>query len=216
MGTEIGRRPRAEQKDRARGLASREAVEVVECSHDFVYALREEWSEQRRDITAERGASQIDRREVVSSEASAAERQPMSLYRRRPVDQETTQQGVCYRGIGFPPGTQIGIKNNHWHRCAPRSPSALAGVGRAAPPPAKRIMLHTSEGLASLSLVVAEVAGQPAVRPDGKEHELRSRVGELFRHKGLGGLCGPILESRRCTDSRSGSSLRIRTKLLAA
>src|SRR6266508_3883603 len=94
VGAEIGRRPGTEQEDRAGGCPGREAVEGVEGGHDLVHARWEERREQRRGIVETGGTSEIDRREAVPPEAAAAQRDPLRLDLQRPVDQETTQQGV--------------------------------------------------------------------------------------------------------------------------
>ena len=74
VGTQIGRRPGTEQKDRAGGFTGREGIEGVECGQYLVHVRREERSEQRRDIGADRGTPDVDRREVVTAQSAAAER----------------------------------------------------------------------------------------------------------------------------------------------
>lgn len=89
VGAEIGCRPGAKEEDRTGGLPAREAIEIVEGSHDLADTLLEERGEQRRAIDQARGSPHIDRRKIVAPEDACAVRQPLGLDRQRPVGQET-------------------------------------------------------------------------------------------------------------------------------
>lgn len=61
---------------------------------DFLSPQTFWWGEQRRGVLTAGWAADVDRRQIFAPQAAAAKRYAVRFDRRRPVDQETAQDGV--------------------------------------------------------------------------------------------------------------------------